>query len=173
MASKQMLVFLLIVMACLSSISLAKEFVVGDQAGWRTGFDYTAWAEGKEFRVGDKLVFNYPVGSHNVLRVDGDSFKNCTAPADVKPLETGNDIITLSSPGRKWYICGVGKHCQVGKMQLAITVQENLDFQLHDNMAPSPSVPGGETPNSANGIKMSVAQFLMVAMAAVVMLFMA
>ncbi|KAK4851479.1 hypothetical protein QYF36_015550 [Acer negundo] len=33
----------------------AKEFVVGDRKGWTINFDYQAWAEGKDFRVGDKL----------------------------------------------------------------------------------------------------------------------
>lgn len=34
---------------------LATEFVVGDDQGWATKFDYQSWAQGKEFHVGDKL----------------------------------------------------------------------------------------------------------------------
>ncbi|XP_068650575.1 blue copper protein-like [Aristolochia californica] len=173
MGSKQMLVFLLITMACLPAISLAKEFVVGDESGWRTDFNYTAWAEGKDFHVGDALVFNYPKRSHNVLRVDGVAFQSCTAPQDITPLETGNDVITLQSPGRRWYICGVAQHCELGMMKLVITVQEKPGFSLHDNIAPTPAMPGGETPSSANGIERSAVQVLLVAMAAVVMMFMA
>lgn len=35
--------------------ALATDFVVGDDAGWKTNFDYKTWAAGKEFHVGDKL----------------------------------------------------------------------------------------------------------------------
>lgn len=35
--------------------ALAKEFTVGDEAGWKTNFDYKTWAASKEFHVGDKL----------------------------------------------------------------------------------------------------------------------
>ena len=35
--------------------ALATDFVVGDEAGWKTNFDYKTWAAGKEFHVGDKL----------------------------------------------------------------------------------------------------------------------
>ena len=32
-----------------------KDFIVGDETGWTINFDYQAWAQGKDFRVGDKL----------------------------------------------------------------------------------------------------------------------
>lgn len=35
--------------------ALATDFVVGDDAGWKTNFDYKTWAAGKEFHVGDRL----------------------------------------------------------------------------------------------------------------------
>lgn len=34
---------------------LAEEFIVGDETGWTVGFDYQAWAVGKNFQIGDKL----------------------------------------------------------------------------------------------------------------------
>lgn len=67
-------------------------------------------------------VFKYTQGAHNVFRVDGNGFQQCAAPAGTEALATGNDIITLTTPGRKWYICGVGQHCEAGKQRLAITV---------------------------------------------------
>ncbi|KAI3687499.1 hypothetical protein L1987_81196 [Smallanthus sonchifolius] len=98
-----------------------KVFVVGDYKGWTLNFDYQAWAMGKKFYVGDKLVFRYPKGIHNVFRVDGTSFHQCIIPAANQTLTSGYDVITLQTPGRKWYICGVGKHCQMG-MKLFINV---------------------------------------------------
>lgn len=55
MASKQMYGVLAIFLTVLPAISLAKEFMVGDEKGWTIKFDYQAWAADKVFRVGDKL----------------------------------------------------------------------------------------------------------------------
>ncbi|KAF5750018.1 putative Blue copper protein precursor [Tripterygium wilfordii] len=120
MASSQ-LFFAIIAIVIVPSV-LATDFIVGDDGGWRNNFDYQAWANGKEFRVGDKLVFKYSEGVHTVRKVNGTGFQDCTAPASAEALTSGNDVVTLISPGRKWYICGVGKHCEVGKQKLAITV---------------------------------------------------
>ena len=51
---KQLFTTLSIVAIFLPSIS-AVEYVVGDEKGWTINFDYQAWAQGKEFHVGDKL----------------------------------------------------------------------------------------------------------------------
>ncbi|KAF5478272.1 hypothetical protein F2P56_004846 [Juglans regia] len=120
MASTQF--FFFAILAILVPSILAKEIKVGDDKGWTINFDYQAWAKGKEFVVGDKLVFMYPQGDHNVIKVDGSGFQQCVAPANAEPLTTGNDVINLTSPGQKWYICGVSKHCESGNQKLAITV---------------------------------------------------
>eukprot|EP00249_Psilotum_nudum_P013237 c24233_g2_i1 orf=382-591(+) len=45
---------------CLLHTALAETFIVGDSQGWVVGsVNYTAWAAGKTFHVGDKLLFNY------------------------------------------------------------------------------------------------------------------
>ncbi|KAH7514064.1 hypothetical protein FEM48_Zijuj11G0048900 [Ziziphus jujuba var. spinosa] len=137
MASANMLITIAIIVV-LAPSALAKEFVVGDEKGWTINFDYQAWAEGKDFRVGDRLIFKYTVGAHNVLRVDGNGFQQCAAPAGTEALATGNDVIMLSTPGRKWYICNVGQHCEAGKQKLAITV-----LPLSEAPASLPSSGGG------------------------------
>jgi hypothetical protein len=38
-----------------STIAMAKDFVVGDERGWKLGVDYQYWAANKVFRVGDTL----------------------------------------------------------------------------------------------------------------------
>ncbi|PWA75032.1 Cupredoxin [Artemisia annua] len=90
-------------------------FVVGDNYGWTLNFDYQAWATGKEFIVGDKLVFRYPTGKHNVFRVNGTQFQQCAIPAANEALTSGYDVITLATPGRKWYMCGVVFRYPTGK----------------------------------------------------------
>jgi len=35
--------------------AFATDFTVGDTSGWDLGVDYTKWASGKTFKVGDNL----------------------------------------------------------------------------------------------------------------------
>lgn len=56
MASKAMLVMAAaIAVAFLPLLASATVHVVGDGSGWTLGFDYTAWSESNQFRVGDAL----------------------------------------------------------------------------------------------------------------------
>ncbi|KAK9927404.1 hypothetical protein M0R45_024588 [Rubus argutus] len=131
MASTQIYVILAI-LAIFAPTIFATDFIVGDDKGWNINVDYQAWSQGKQFYVGDNLVFNYPEGVHNVLKVNGTGFQECAAPAGTVALTSGKDVINLATPGRKWYICGVSKHCEVGPQKLFITV-------MPDSFAPSPS----------------------------------
>ncbi|XP_061946214.1 blue copper protein 1a-like [Populus nigra] len=144
MASRRVLAIFVLIAAIFPMTTLATEYIVGDESGWTLGFDYHAWAASKNFLVGDELVFKYPVGAHNVFKVNGTEFQNCIIPLADKALTSGDDVgdsgtlcadwwydtIVLASPGKKWYVCGVGKHCELGGQKLAITVQ---------SLAPTPS----------------------------------
>jgi hypothetical protein len=58
MASKQILAAAavsVIAVVFLPALASATDHVVGDGRGWTLGFDYAAWAESKEFTVGDTL----------------------------------------------------------------------------------------------------------------------
>ncbi|KAK4435189.1 Lamin-like protein [Sesamum alatum] len=138
-----------IIVAAVAVPAFATDYVVGDNAGWKLGVNYTAWAEGKDFFVGDRLMFMYTPGSHNVLKVDGADFQKCASSnATAKPLTSGNDLITLATPGKKWYICNIADHCPKG-MKLVITVSEA------EGPAPAP-LPGSSAPppgtSAAGGI---------------------
>lgn len=78
------------------------------------------------------------VGAHNVYKVNGTAFQQCSVPPPSEALTTGNDKITLATAGRKWYICGVGKHCDNG-MKLVITV-------LSPSPSPAPMMQQGNKP---------------------------
>jgi hypothetical protein len=54
MASGLALAALLLIASCASTASAA-QYTVGESSGWTTGRDYTAWAGGKKFKVGDSL----------------------------------------------------------------------------------------------------------------------
>lgn len=66
------------------------------------------------------------------MKVNGTGFQQCIVSSSNGTLTSGRDIIPLQTPGRKWYICGVGKHCELRNMKLFITV-------LPQTMAPAPS----------------------------------
>lgn len=53
MASKAFLLAVMVVAA--AAPALAVDYVVGDDAGWNLNVNYTAWAQGKVFYVGDTI----------------------------------------------------------------------------------------------------------------------
>ncbi|KAK9927405.1 hypothetical protein M0R45_024589 [Rubus argutus] len=77
MASNSQLFFILGIFAIVAPSILATDFIVADDKGWTINVDYQAWAQGKLFYV----VFNYPEGVHNVLKVYGTGFQDCAATA--------------------------------------------------------------------------------------------
>ncbi|KAM0069859.1 putative Phytocyanin domain, cupredoxin [Helianthus debilis subsp. tardiflorus] len=145
--NKLAIVIFIGLIATLATSVSATDFIVGDEYGWTLNFDYQAWAQGKKFVVGDKLVFKYPVGKHNVFKVDGNGFKGCVVPAANESLASGYDVVTLTTPGKKWYICGVGKHCETGGMKLVIDVLAWSPVLPFPVPAPAPApgpVPSGK-----------------------------
>ncbi|XP_042052915.1 blue copper protein 1a-like [Salvia splendens] len=135
MASKAFLLAVMVA-AAMAAPAFAVDYVVGDDNGWKLNVNYSAWAQDKVFYVGDTITFKYAVGDHNVYKVNGSDFKSCTVPQPGESLRSGNDKITLATPGRKWYLCGVGNgtHCENG-MRLVINV-----FSGAPTPAPAPAV---------------------------------
>ncbi|XP_072986525.1 blue copper protein 1a-like [Typha latifolia] len=127
MASKQLVIVLAVAFVVLPAVVRATDYVVGDEKGWGLEVNYTAWAEAKEFRVGDTILFSYASGAHNVIEVGGPDFRACNVPqpAAANALTSGNDVITLSSAGRRWFLCGKEGHCQKGQKVL-IPIREAL-----------------------------------------------
>ncbi|PRQ41123.1 putative cupredoxin [Rosa chinensis] len=123
MASNKLVTLIAAVLILLPAIAMAKDIVVGDDSGWKLNFDYQVWAKDKVFQVGDTLVFKYKPPTHNVYKVDGAGFKDCTKPAANEALTSGNDKVELKTAGKKWYICGVSDHCDQG-MKLTLNVTE-------------------------------------------------
>ncbi|RWW76574.1 hypothetical protein BHE74_00015339, partial [Ensete ventricosum] len=102
---------------------MAADVTVGDDSGWLPGFNYSSWTQGKEFRVGDNLVFMYKQGAHNVMQVGGADFKACnTSAVAVNTFTSGNDLVALDAPGKRWYMCGFGDHCARGQKLVVIVL---------------------------------------------------
>ena len=110
-------------------------------------------------------VFKYTQGNHNVFKVNGTAFKDCIIPPLNEALTTGNDTITLATPGNKWYICGVKDHCVNSGQKLAITVYGSLSPEP----TPTPGAPA-PSPSSAHGFSVSGDLVPMAAMVAVALL---
>ncbi|CAI9784498.1 unnamed protein product [Fraxinus pennsylvanica] len=155
MASKAFLIAILVAMV--AAPSMATEHMVGGDAGWKVGVNYTVWAAGKKFYVGDTLMFMYQNGSDNVLKVDGPSFQKCVASNTTGLLTSGNDVITLAKQGKKWYISTVEDHCSKG-VKLVITVAP----------APAPAPLPPQSPGSSGASKISPFKSCMLIVAALV-----
>ncbi|GLJ42163.1 hypothetical protein SUGI_0873100 [Cryptomeria japonica] len=126
----------LMIMVC-DPVDAANVFTVGDDKGWTIGFDYQAWVQGKQFHVGDRLVFNYPKGVHNVLAVNGSSFGNCVNETISGKFESGHDDLQIKKSGNIWVISGVGQDCENG-MKFKMTVIEDESPTASPAPAPAP-----------------------------------
>ncbi|XP_068650578.1 blue copper protein 1a-like [Aristolochia californica] len=155
----QVTLAVLAALVILLSFASATEFIVGDDSGWSIDVDYEAWAMGKTFYVGDILVFNYEEGYHSVVKVNGTGFAQCLVSPNTGVLTTGNDWITLTTPGNKWYICGIANHCSYYSQKLKITVLPKDDYlppspsPAVSEMSPAPAPWSGpvETPPESGG----------------------
>ncbi|CAL5329713.1 unnamed protein product [Camellia sinensis] len=92
-------------------------FTVGDAGGWT--FSVSGWPNGKSFKAGDILQFNYGPGNHNVVVVGKADHDNCNVPNGAKTYTSGRDQIRLAK-GPNYFICGIPGHCQAG-MSIAVT----------------------------------------------------
>ncbi|KAL3619369.1 hypothetical protein CASFOL_036939 [Castilleja foliolosa] len=160
MASKFLLMIMIFVAVVVIVPCSGIDYMVGDDVGWRLGVDYSAWAQGKDFRVGDTLVFKYYPGAHNVIEVNESDFGKCASSnVSTVPSTSGIDIVHLTTTGMKGYICSVGEHCSAG-MKLGITVSDPLS-------APFPSL---SSPSSSGAtVKSSVLMFFVTAALTMIM----
>ncbi|XP_006653638.1 mavicyanin-like [Oryza brachyantha] len=128
----------------------AKDYTVGDSSGWVPGVDYTAWAKGKKFSIGDTLLFQYNGRAHSVVEVSAADLSLCSASNPLRSYKSDDGIttITLTKPGARYFICGATGHCASG-MKLTVTV-ESLSGGGSSSSSSSgarPVKPGEEAPS--------------------------
>ncbi|KAF8393197.1 hypothetical protein HHK36_021438 [Tetracentron sinense] len=140
-------VLLLAVGAALLHCTVAQTtHVVGDSTGWVIppggAAAYTTWASTKKFMVGDTLVFNFTTGEHDVAQVSKTAFDACTSTTTIgSVITTGPANLTLDSEGDHYYICTLGRHCNIGQ-KLSITVEASPSASpTPSKEGPSPSTP--------------------------------
>ncbi|KQK20740.1 basic blue protein [Brachypodium distachyon] len=106
--------------------SSAEEYRVGGVFSWSLLYP-SNWTDGKNFTVGDSLMFLYRAGRHTVVEVTGAGFSACNATGKGNQLgswSSGRDAVRLDKVGRRWFICDVEDHCTRG-MRLLVTVAED------------------------------------------------
>ncbi|KAK6941672.1 Phytocyanin domain [Dillenia turbinata] len=122
-------------------------WVVGDNFGWFVppggALFYATWAFGKDFRVGDTLVFNFVNGSSDVATVTKDAFFNCTNTT-ISVYSTSPANITLTTPGDHYYTSTYPRQCIFGQ-QLAIYVYGSAS----NEPSPSPSSRSSGAPTTS------------------------
>uniref|UniRef100_A0ACD5Z6L1 Uncharacterized protein n=1 Tax=Avena sativa TaxID=4498 RepID=A0ACD5Z6L1_AVESA len=170
-----MRITLLAVAATLAVLSTASAatYNVGEPAGaWDLGIDYGNWVSSKKFHPGDTIVFKYSPQSHDVVEVSKAGYDSCSTANPITTLKTGNDAITLTSTGTRYFICGIPGHCTTtgtGGMKVQIDV---VEASSPSSPAPasgpsagnSPSPP--QTPSSATSVGATAGLGLVVLLAA-------
>ena len=81
-----------ILMSC-GGLEAYKNYTVGDSAGWydnvkKPNVDYTKWAAGKNFSLGDFLIFNTDTNHTVVQTYNATTYKNC----DYEDADTDDTI---------------------------------------------------------------------------------
>ncbi|CAM0946011.1 unnamed protein product [Alopecurus aequalis] len=133
-------------MAVLSTASAAT-YNVGEPSGaWDLSTDYGNWVSSKKFLPNDQVVFKYSPQAHDVLEVSKADYDSCNTANPITTFNSGNDIITLTTTGTRYFICGFPGHCRTtgtGGMKVKIDVVEG-------SSSSSPAPAGAPGPGASN-----------------------
>ncbi|XWS39554.1 hypothetical protein CRYUN_Cryun18bG0065500 [Craigia yunnanensis] len=120
--------------AMLIQLTMAANYTVGgSNGGWDSSTDIQTWVASKKFVVGDNLIFQY-TPNHDVLEVTKADYDSCQTSSPIQTYNDGNTIIPLSSPGKRYFICGTLGHCSQG-MQIEI---DTLATSTPPSSSPAP-----------------------------------
>ncbi|KAL1809219.1 hypothetical protein ACET3Z_026209 [Daucus carota] len=114
------------------------DHTVGGSGGWDQGVDFTTWAAGEKFVVGDNLVFTYG-SSHSVDEVSASDYSSCSSSNPIKSYTGGKNTVALTKTGPIYFLCPSFGHC-AGGMKVTITVSAAS--------TPTPSTPTPTTPST-------------------------
>ncbi|KAL2532046.1 Lamin-like protein [Abeliophyllum distichum] len=102
----------------------AVRYIVGASMGWTSNVNYTVWAQGKQFYLGDWLFFVYDRNQMNVLEVNSTDYENCISDHPLHNWTTGagRDVVPLNVTKTYYFISGKG-FC-FGGMKVAVHVEK-------------------------------------------------
>ncbi|KAK3445962.1 hypothetical protein EUGRSUZ_A01733 [Eucalyptus grandis] len=129
-----------VIAALLIELAAAASYTVGGpNGGWDTATNVQTWASSQKFLAGDTLVFQY-APSHDVTEVNKAEYDSCQATSPIKTSTGGSTTVSLTSPGKRYFICSTPGHCTAG-MKLEVDT-------LAATSSPPPAVPA--TPPSTS-----------------------
>ncbi|XP_021811194.1 blue copper protein-like [Prunus avium] len=144
MAASRTTLVSLVVATMLIELAMAASYNVGGpNGGWDSTTDLQTWASSQTFLVGDNLNFQY-APSHDVVEVSKADYDSCQASNSIQSYSGGSTTIPLSSPGKRYFICGTSGHCSQG-MKLEVDTLATSAAPTASPLSPppqeSPSIP--------------------------------
>ncbi|PUZ54645.1 hypothetical protein GQ55_5G148300 [Panicum hallii var. hallii] len=122
MATSPRLLAVLLLFASAAAPSVAVKLVVGGGKHWAPNVNYTDWADGHEFHVGDWLEFDYEKDRYDVVQVNETAYKTCDGSSPILSYSRGrNFVFRLNTTGRFYFICSRG-YCWNG-MKVSVLVR--------------------------------------------------
>ncbi|KAL8160091.1 hypothetical protein V2J09_001628 [Rumex salicifolius] len=133
--------------AMLVQFATATDHTVGSPSGsWDQVTDLQTWAKSNKFMVGDNLIFKYSA-AHDVLEVSKSDYESCTGDNPMMIEMSGNTVVPLTEAGKRYFICGLPGHCQMG-MKIEVDVNPTSSNPPPTKAVPSPSPPTPPSPIS-------------------------
>ncbi|PIN09999.1 hypothetical protein CDL12_17418 [Handroanthus impetiginosus] len=133
---------------------VGRNYTVGDNLGWTVPpagqVAYQTWARGRNFAVGDTLVFNFQNGNHDVVEVTRAEFDSCNITSTTPPITTSPARVPLTSAGEHYYVCNFPQHCSLGQ-KLAINVTAGSVTSTPPTEGPAQSPSSTTTPPPSSG----------------------
>lgn len=156
--------FLLLLLSFTGSVSAYKNYTVGDSLGWydkleKPNVDYRKWVVGKNFSLGDFLIFNtdnnhsvvqtYNVTTYKACDYDDALEEDTTQWSSADPSSTSPHPVSVPVPllkvGLTYFFSGDydGEQCQNGQnFEIKVTYGQGLPSSLRrpsgQEQAPSP-----------------------------------
>ncbi|KAH7522822.1 hypothetical protein ACOSP7_002590 [Xanthoceras sorbifolium] len=146
MAVQRTFLICLAATALLMQLAMAANYTVGGpNGGWDASTDIQTWATSQSFSVGDNLIFQY-TANHDVLEVSKADYDSCQTSNAVQTYNNGNTVITLSSPGKRYFICGTVGHCSQGMKLEVDTLATSSPPPASPSTPPPQASPSTPTP---------------------------
>ncbi|KAJ6755037.1 hypothetical protein OIU79_027621 [Salix purpurea] len=164
---------LLLLPSFLGSVGAYKNYTVGDSLGWydatmKSNVNYQKWADGKNFSLGDFLIFNtdsnhsvvrtYNITTYRLCDYDNSVDNDTVQWAYTNPSNTLTQAVTWAVPllkeGPTFFFSGDddGEQCQNGQhFKIAVSHGKGLPDSLKDpsDQAPAPNAADyGSTPDT-------------------------
>ncbi|XP_043705476.1 uclacyanin 1-like [Telopea speciosissima] len=128
----------LIVIPMLVEFAMGANYTVGGSNGWDLTSNLQAWSAAQSFHVGDNLIFQYS-SPHNLAEVTKSDYDSCQATNALQVYSDGNTVITLTTPGKRYFTCGVPGHCTQGMKLQVDTLATSAATAPSPSTATSPS----------------------------------